>query len=151
MYTCSQMGAADPNTPQDSKPFRSRSVQQLCETDQTARDARVFTSSSESRPLHSDKKRYETCSLKLRGRISEATAENLSRITKDVFLAFAAELQLEKRTSTMLKAHPGMRTLLRTLQAVSRNATWTDHGKHGVRTHATSTMMVLGHHFFSRR
>jgi len=40
--------------------------------------------------------------------MSESTAEDLSRITKDVLLAFAAELQLAKRTSAALNAHPGM-------------------------------------------
>ena len=44
----------------------------------------------------------------LRGIMSESTAEDLSRITKDVVLAFAAELQLAKRTGAALNAHPGM-------------------------------------------
>ena len=44
----------------------------------------------------------------LRGIMSESTAEDLSRITKDVILAFAAELQLAKRTSAALNARPGM-------------------------------------------
>jgi hypothetical protein len=47
----------------------------------------------------------------LRGKMSESTAENLSRITKDRLMAFAAELQLGKRPSAALNAHPGMRTL----------------------------------------
>ena len=44
----------------------------------------------------------------LRGIVSESTAEDLSRITKDAILTFAAELQLAKRTSAALNAHPGM-------------------------------------------
>lgn len=86
--------------------------------------------------------------FKLRGRMSESTAEALSRITKDAVMAFAAELQQGKRTSAALNAHPGMRTLLRTIQAVSHSSTWTDHGKHATRMQATSMMFVYGQPFF---
>ena len=81
--------------------------------------------------------------FRLRGRTSEATAEDLSRIMKDDLLTFVAELQLGKRKSAAPNAHPGMHTLLRTLQTVSHNATWTDHSKYDARTQAISMMVVL--------
>ena len=51
----------------------------------------------------------------------------LEKTTKYVLGSFTAEFQLGKRVSAVLDAHPDIRLLLRTLQVVSRGASWTDH------------------------
>ena len=100
-YICSQRGAAGPKTLQDSELFQKWAKTLLNRrVDSWRKDLpllRIF--------------RHEALSsvqFNLRGIMSESTAEDLSRITKDVILAFAAELQLAKRTSAALNAHPGM-------------------------------------------
>ena len=63
-------------------------------------------------------------------------------------MSMAADFQLGKRIHTASSEYPEIFTLLRTLQAISPDSSWTDHGKHDTRTEATSIMMQLGGPFF---
>ena len=76
--------------------------------------------------------------------MSADVAENIALMKSSGLMSMAADLQQGKRIRTASSKHPDIFTLLRTLQAVSPDFMWTDHGKHITRTEATSMMMQQG-------
>ncbi|CAM9698129.1 unnamed protein product, partial [Ectocarpus fasciculatus] len=86
--------------------------------------------------------------FKLSVQPNSANADAIASITKEHLHAMAEELKSGKKNSAVLNNRPEIRTLLRTMQAVSGDATWTDHGKHRARTTAHSMFILFGQPFF---
>ncbi|CAN0548208.1 unnamed protein product, partial [Ectocarpus sp. 8 AP-2014] len=86
--------------------------------------------------------------FKLSVRPSSADANAIASITKEDLHGMADELKSGKKTSAVLNNRPEIRALLRKMQAVSGDATWTDHGKLRARTTAHSMFIQFGLPFF---
>ena len=54
--------------------------------------------------------------------------ETIARVKSSDLMSMAAGLQQGNRIRTASSEHPEIFTLLRTLQAISPDSTWTDHG-----------------------
>ena len=96
----------------------------------TAPGSRIVTSPIGSRPFCSDTKLHRAVNnvwFELRGKISEATAEDFGRTTKNALLDIATELQLRMRprvTGGTMAALPAASDGGRTSPAFRRRRRW---------------------------
>ncbi|CAB1107564.1 unnamed protein product [Ectocarpus sp. CCAP 1310/34] len=86
--------------------------------------------------------------FKLSVRPNSTDANAIASITKEDLHGMADELKSGKRTSALKNNRPEIRALFRKTQAVSGDATWTDHGKHRVLATAHSMFIQFGLPFF---
>ena len=76
--------------------------------------------------------------------VNDSMSADIASITEAHLESMASELQSGSTTNSALNVNPKIRTLLRTMQGVSGDATWTDHGKHRVRMEAMSLFLTHG-------
>lgn len=86
--------------------------------------------------------------FKLSTRLIASNIAKICSIRADHVISMADAYATGGKSNAILNANPETSTLLRTMQAVSANATWTDHGKHGTRMQAISMMIQFGQPFF---
>lgn len=86
--------------------------------------------------------------FKLRRRMTPQVAARLASITKADLDAMAAELRHGGSVNSTLAGKPEVRKLLQTMQSISHESTWTDHGKRRTRMFALSLMIQFGQPFF---
>ncbi|CAN0570629.1 unnamed protein product, partial [Ectocarpus sp. 12 AP-2014] len=85
---------------------------------------------------------------KLTGRVSRGVAQELDGITPDDLLAVAREIEGGASTVRALANRPAARQLIRTMQSVNGDASWTMFNKRALRMKAISMIIQLGQPLF---